>query len=551
MFTRTKTVRANGRTYEYVQIVENRWVNGKTRQRVVGNLGRLDDLQARGDLETVIAGLVAHCPKLKIVRAQREQALAAESNLVWGPVLIFERLWEELGLANLVRRLAKGRRLGFDVERCAFALVLQRILNPGSDRAGARWIQTVHADGCASLRLADFYKTVGLLWHWRTRIEQELYQRGRDLFNDGLDLVFFDTTSTYFEGTAWEGWAKRGKSRDGRPDHLQLVLGVVLRRDGLPITIEIWPGNTADCKTLLPVMKSLQERFKIRRVVLVCDRGMVSAANLKALTEAHYPYIVGMRMRRSLEVNREVLGRAGRYREVDHNLHVKEVWVDDRRYVLCQNPERAAKDRHDRQAILEKLHEKLQSGGVKGLIVNRGYRRFLKVSQGDASIDEARVRADERYDGKYVLRTTTDLPATEVAEAYKQLTWIERLWRELKDVMEVRPIYHHKKKENVKGHIFAAFLALYLSATLRQRLQDLRAREHPEEMKPPGPGEPPRLPIEWDALIQDLSQVRAVTIRMEDERYLLRTDFRGHAAEVFRAAGVRPPPLAQSLTNSR
>jgi hypothetical protein len=181
------------------------------------------------------------------------------------------------------------------------------------------------------------------------------------------------------------------------------------------------------------------------------------------------------------------------------------------------------------------------------LISNRGYRRFLKVSSGAASIDEARVKADERYDGKYVLRTTTDLPASEVAEAYKQLTWIERLWRELKQVMEVRPIYHHQKKENVKGHIFAGFLALYLSATLRRRLETLWQKEHPEAVRPRSPAEPARLPVRWDKLMEDLSQLRAVRVRLDNNRYLMRTELKGHAHEAFRAVGLRPPPLAQPL----
>ena len=274
--------------------------------------------------------------------------------------------------------------------------------------------------GFSCLRLAHFYRTVGWLWRRKERIERHLYDRDRDLFNEGLDLVFFDTTSTYFDGRGWEGWAKLGKTRDHRPDHLQLILGVVMRRDGVPITCEIWPGNLQDTKTLLPILEGLKKRFRIGKVVLVCDRGMVSARNLKAIRQARYDYIVGMKMRGLLEVRERVLKRAGRYREVKHILEAKQVWVEDRRYVVCFNPERVEKDRRDRQAILDKLAAKLAAGGVKRLITNRGYRRFLKVTRGAAQIDAARVKEDERYDGKYVLRTTTDLRAAEVGEAYKQ-----------------------------------------------------------------------------------------------------------------------------------
>lgn len=549
MFVRLKTLRANRRTYQYVHIVENRWDHGKVRQHVVASLGRLDQLQASGDLRRVIEGLVAQCPAVRLREATQQDPLAMESDRLWGPVLIFERLWQELGLEELLSEMAGGGRLGFDVERCAFAQVLQRLLEPGSDRRGSEWIQTVEGRGFEALRLPHFYRTAGWLWRRKERIEGYLYDRDRDLFNEGLDLVFFDTTSTYFEGRGWEGWAKLGKSRDHRPDHLQLILGVAMRRDGIPVSCEIWPGNLHDTKALILMLTQLQKRFRIRQVVLVCDRGMVSAANLKAIRKAGYDYIVGMKMRGLLEVREKVLKRAGRYHEVQPNLGVKEVWVGQRRYVVCMNPERAEKDRQDREAILEKLRIKLSSGGVKKLISNRGYRRFLKVSSGAASIDEARVKADEKYDGKYVLRTTADLPAAEVAEAYKQLTWIERLWRELKQVMEVRPIYHHQKKENVKGHIFASFLTLYLSATLRRRLETLWQKEHPQEARPSSPTEPARLPIRWEKLMQDLSQLRAVRVRLEGDRYLMRTELKGHAHEAFRAVGLRPPPLAQPLNN--
>ena len=549
MFTRLKRVRSGERTYEYLQVVENRWQDGRTHQRVVASLGRLDELQAKGDLRRVIEGLVSHCPQVKLLEAQREQRLVTESDRVWGPVLVFGRLWEELQMPELFGRLMRGRRFEFEVERCAFAVVLQRFLEPGSDLRGSKWVETVEAEGFEDLRLAHFYRTVGQLWRWRERIERHLYQRGRDLFNQDLDLVFFDTTSTYFEGMGWEGWAKRGKSRDHRPDHLQLVVGVVMRRDGLPVSCEIWPGNTADVKTLVPIVERLRKRFGIRRVVLVCDRGMVSAANLRALEKARYQYIVGMKMRRLLEVREEVLGRAGRYREVRHNLHVKEVWVEERRYVVCFNPERAQKDRRDREAILQGLRAKLASGGVKRLINNPGYRRFLRAMEGSVAIDEKRVREDERYDGKFVLRTNTDLPAVEVAEAYKQLHWIERLWRELKDVVEVRPIFHHQKKDNLKGHIFGCFLALYLASVLRRRLDEQWREEHPKEKRKGPEGGPPLLRVPWDDLIRDLSQVRAIRVRLDGERYRMRTELRGRAHLAFRAVGIRPPALAEVLTS--
>ncbi len=529
MFVRLKTVQAQGRTYQDVQLVESRWEDGRSRQRVVGNLGRLDELLASGSLERMVAALAKHCPGVKVLDAQRSGTLEIESDRTWGPVLVFDRLWEDLGLQALLREVARRRKLGFDFERMVFAPVLQRLCEPGSDLRGSKWIDTVHEPGFAPLQLRHFYRCLAPLWSAKARIERALYERGLDLFNQTLDLVFFDTTSTYFAGTSLDGWAKGGKSKDHRPDHLQLVVGVVMRKDGTPITCEIWPGNTADVTTLVPVVKGLQGRFQIQKVVIVCDRGMVSAANLAAITAAGYEYIVGMKRRRNVEVRDEVLARAGRYQEVAENLRVKEVWVEDRRYVICENPEEAAKDRADREAILEKLRQKLAAGGVKALIANRGYKRFLRVRGTAAEIDVQAIAAEARYDGRYILRTTTSLPAAEVALAYKQLCWIERLWRDLKDVMEVRPIFHHLKKDNVRGHIFVCFLALYLAAELKRRLKAAQ------------------LTLPWDDVIRDLTAVRAIQARVGGERHLMRSPLKGCAGKVLAAVGVKAPPVAQPL----
>lgn len=529
MFVRLKRVKSGSRSYRYLQLVENRRDGDRVRQRVVGSLGQLEQLQESGDLERVIRQLVERCPSVRIAQAEAHGGLEVLDDKTWGPVLVFDRVWEELGLKKLLPQLASRQKLTFDFERMVFAQVLQRLVAPGSDLAGSKWVQTVHEPSFAKLRLQHFYRSLGVLWHQKTKIEDALFHRGLDLFNSELDLVFFDTSSTYFEGVSLDGWAKLGKSKDHRPDHLQLVISVVMRRDGFPICCEIWPGNTSDMKTLQPTIEALRKRFRIRKVVFVCDRGMASEANLGAMTAAGYEYIVGVKMRRLTEVRDEVLARAGRYQDVSENLQVKEVWVEDRRYVICFNPDEARKDAADREKLVAQLRDKLKNGNAKTLLNNRGYRRFVQLANAAASIDETEVAADARFDGKYVLRTTTSLPADEVAQAYKQLSAIERLWRELKDVVEVRPVFHHWERDNVKGHIFVCFLALYVAAHLRHKLAAAG------------------LKLPWDDVVRDLCEVRAITIRVQQDRFLMRSPFKGTVGKVFSAVGVRPPAIAEPL----
>src|SRR5262245_18496229 len=212
MFVRVKRVRTNGRDYRYLQVVETRRAQGRVTQHVIANFGRLDEVVGSGELDRVIEGLVAHSKTLQLVQRYRGGTLQATSDQVWGPVLIFERLWEDLELPALLRGLVRRRRLGFDFERVVFALVLQRILAPGSDRAGAKWITTVRARGFETIRLPHYYRALRVLWRRKASIEQALYQKGLDLFNQPLDLVFFDTTSLYFEGRGPAGLARLGKS---------------------------------------------------------------------------------------------------------------------------------------------------------------------------------------------------------------------------------------------------------------------------------------------------------------------------------------------------
>lgn len=529
MFVRLKRVRSGATTYEYVQVVETRRDKGRVQQHVLANLGRLDVLQSSGDLDRVVTGLVAHSKTLHLVQRYRGGDLVAESDKLWGPVLVFERLWEQMAMPKVLAGLRGSKRLGFDFERAIFAVVLQRILAPGSDRAGAQWIHGVRARGFEDLRLQHFYRALRVLWAGKEQVEQALYSRDLDLFNQTLDLVFFDTTTLYFEGRGPDELAKLGKSKDFRFDHPQVVVGIVMRRDGRPIACEIWPGNTSDVRAMADVAAVLSKRFSIEKVVVVCDRGMVSKKNLDDLTSRGFEYIVGSKMRRILEVRDEVLARSGRYKVVKENLHVKEVHVDERRYVICFNPEEAKKDKQDREKILAGMEKKLGLGGIKRLIPNRGYRRFLRVQKGGYEIDRSAVEAEERFDGKYVLRTTTSLPADEVALAYRNLLWIERLFRDLKDLLETRPIYHHWVKDNVKGHIFGCFLALYLVVALRKKVEAQGAK------------------VEWQDLMRDLAAMRAIELKLEDQRYLLRTDVRGSANVAFQAVGLRPPPLAQPL----
>jgi transposase len=304
-----------------------------------------------------------------------------------------------------------------------------------------------------------------------------------------------------------------------------LVLAVVVDNKGWPVSWEVLPGNTADKAALQIVVGKMRQRFQIRRAVVVADRGMISREGIELLAgheRSPYDYILGCRMRMQREVSEEVLARAGRYREVAEGLKVKEVVVGDRRYIVCLNEEEAATDRAAREAILERLQERIDKQGAKSLVGNKGYARFLKMQRGSVQIDQEAVQADARYDGKFVLRTNTDLAADEVAKTYKSLWRVERTFREQKSTLQVRPLFHHRDDTSI-GHIVASFLALRLEVDLQRRLEGKA------------------IAVSWPTLMQDLKQVQAVHVALDGRSYLLRTDLRGTATHAFTAAGLRPP----------
>lgn len=549
MFLRTQTTA--GRTY--LLLVENERVDGRIKQRVLHRLGRLDQLQASGQLDGLLASLGRFSTKLTVLGAHdRGDSVTTRTRSI-GAALIFERLWQETGIGAVLHDMLRERRFEFPVERAVFMTVLHRLFVSGSDRAAERWMQRQAIAGTEELSLHHLYRTMGFLgepvvstaapakdatpFDVRTRkdlIEEELFARRRDLFSD-VELVFFDTTSIYFEGEGGQSIGQRGHSKDHRPDLKQMVVGMVLDNAGNPLCSTMWPGNTTDVKSLVPVVARLQRHFGVQRVCIVADRGMISEATIAEIEARGWLYILGVRMRRTKEARDEVLSRPGRYQAVypksdeakaPSPLAVKEVWVEQRRYVVCRNEDQATKDAHDRLAIVSALLEALKRGD-KSLIGNNGFRRFVTGSGARWRVDEAKVAEEARYDGKWMLRTNTDIPAREVALKYKQLWTVEAIFRTMKSQLDTRPIFH-KTDDTIRGHVFCSFLALVLRKVLQDRLE---AKGHAQ--------------LEWAHILDDLDRLQEVELTVQGKPYRLRTETQGTISAVFSACGVALPPTLQ------
>lgn len=538
MFARVKKSGNN----QYLQIVENRREKGKVVQRVIVTLGRMDQMTEKGEVESLIRSLSRFSERTLLILSDKSNLSASAKKI--GPALIFERLWKELGIGSIVSYLVAERKFGFSVERALFLTVLHRLFVSGSDRGCEKWRRDYRIVGTDEIALHQLYRAMAFLGEElvdqedRTHaprctkdvIEELMFDRRKNLFTD-LDLVFLDTTALYFEGEGGKTIGERGHSKDHRPDLNQMVVGALLDDRGRPLACEMWPGNTADVTSTIPVVSRLKKRFGANRFCIVADRGMISKATMLDLEKEELSYILGVRMRLVKEVKTEVLLDETEYEEIypegTHSkdpspLKVKEVVVGGTRYIVCKNERQARRDEADRNTIVEKLKEKIKKAPAS-LISNKGYRGFLTITNKSVTLDEEKIKADARYDGIWVLTTNTALKSKEVALKYKELWMVEQTFRDMKSAIDTRPIFH-KRDETIRGHVFCSFLALAMKKELDDRLVSQGIQ------------------VEWADIKQDLKALQEVTLEENGTTLAVRTECQGVCGKIFKATGVAVPP---------
>ena len=451
MFVREKTISG----YTYLYLVESVREDGRTKQRIIKNLGRKDAVLASGGLERLAAS-VARYAERALLLSQIDGGNA--DGLVCrriGPPLLFGRLWEETGCRAVIEALLRGRGFEFAVERAIYTAVLHRLFVSGSDRACEAWMADYAIAGIDGLQLHHFYRAMAWLGEEigptaegalaprciKDVIEEQLFERRRDLFTE-LSVVFMDTTTLSFAGEGGETLGAYGHSKDHRPDLKQMVLAVVLDGEGRPLCTEMLPGNTADVTVLVPVVDRLRQRFAVGRVCVVADRGMISKATITALEARGLEYILGARERSSKVIRTAVLDDPAPFTPLlverargETQLFMKEVKVDGARYVVCRNEAEAEKDRTDRQAIVESLEKQLRKGD-KALIGNSAYRRYLRRVRNEDGpdgpafeIDAGKLAEEARYDGIFVLRTNARVTPLQAVLRYRDLLQVEDLFR--------------------------------------------------------------------------------------------------------------------------
>jgi hypothetical protein len=508
MFVRTATRRnKDGSAVRYVQLVQNEWdpATKSSRMRVVHSFGREDQLD-RAAVER-LAGSLGRLLGREPAGVTPELAYAG--SVAYGGTYLLDQLWQRLGIGPVMTAMLDGTRRDAATERVLFALVANRALDPSSKLAAAHWAgRKAHIDRLPATTDDACYRAMDWLHQVRDGLEKQVFSQVATALNLEVDLLFFDTTSTYFEldeedepvprdedgspapsgedrsetgrdkaeageDLAMGGFRVLGKSKDHRDDLPQIVIGMAVTRSGIPVRVWCWPGNTADSKLIRQVKDDMRD-WTLAKIVWVADRGFASKANRRYLRRGDHHYIIGEKLRSGSPEAAAALSRQGRYQEITGNLRVKEVKIaDDERFVICHNPDGAERDAAIRARLLARLKEMTDGtdtlsatkrAELRGVISTRpGLNRYLRVTPGGLlRIDARKIKAEENLDGKYLLRASDPkLSAADIAAGYRQLLEVERGWRDMKQVIDLRPVYH-RLEQRIRAHVILCWLALLL-----------------------------------------------------------------------------------------
>lgn len=499
MYVKASTRRTrDGQTIRYLQLAHNEWdpVAKMSKTKVLYSFGREDQLDVAG-VKRLVDALSRLLDPADALTAATPAGLSFVQSRPLGGAWLLDGLWRQLGINTIIGQLTGARRREVDVERVLFALVANRALRPSSKLAASEWVNAdVYLPGLPFVTDDACYRAMDELITVEPKLTRAIYDQIADLLNLEVDLLFFDTTSTYFELDAadeplWRddkgrvvtegdpaaakqaGFRTHGKSKDHRDDLPQVVVGMAVTRTGIPVRVWCWPGNTSDSALIRQVKTDMRD-WCLARVVWVADRGFASAENRRFLQQGGGNYILGEKLRAGTTEADAALARQGRYAQVADNLQVKEVNIgSDDRFVICFNPDAAARDATVRERLIAQLTDMIDGSDtlnatkraeLRGVISTKpGLNRYLRVTPGGLlRLDAAAVKAEQRLDGKYLLRSSDPtLPAEDIALGYKQLLEIERGWRDMKSTLDLRPVYH-RREDRIRAHILLCWLALLL-----------------------------------------------------------------------------------------
>jgi transposase len=536
---------------QYYHLVESyRDKDGKARQRTLLSLGRVEE-----DKLEQLASAISHHKELFTV-LELAKRVSVDETFILGPLLVLRRIFEKSGIDDILKSLQREHpQLGFDVRTLVFTMVAARFVRPGSKlKVYEHWQNRLYPKLVQrDIALHQLYRTLDVLHAHKDEIERSLFWRDRDLFNQKLDVVLYDLTTLRFESTRTDLGELRqfGYSKERRSDCTQVVLGLLVTPDGVPIGFEVYPGNTFEGATIRDIVDKLRDKFHVRRFIFVGDRGLFSKENLTVLRGEKKvgEFIVGMKLGVFKKRHGEFYDLS-RFRWLRHDLGVYETTHEGDRCIITWSKVRAERDRKAREDILEKIRAKLAKKKItaKNFVTNKTYQRYVIGLGNDTTfaINEKAVAEDALRDGFFgVVTNVVDQSAEEIVSNYKTLWIVEDAFGEVKGSLRSRPVFHWKD-ERIVGHLVLCFLAYLCEALMTKALRD-------KALVLDSPAIDDNIidsrPLTVVEAMRELHEVRAIPVRISSTTMWVRTDISGNAKKLFSAIGLRPPPKLLCVEN--
>jgi transposase len=541
----------NSSGQSYLHLVESYRDQGRIKQRVLLSLGREEDNR----IDNLVEALSKYRDIMTV--SQMAKSISIEQTFIYGPFLIIRELFERFGVSRALSVVGdEHERLGFDFEKIVFTLVASRFIEPISKLGLFEGLlREFYPELVASnLKLHQIYRTLDFLSKHKNEIEKSLFWSGRDLFSIEVDVVLYDLTTLRFESTREDlgELRKFGFSKEMRTDCTQVVLGLLLDLDGIPLGFEVFPGNTFEGQTIAGIVAKMREKFKIRRFIFVGDRGIFSKENLNELRTGQGEFIIGMRLG-VFKKRADEFYDLKRFTQINEEYKVYETDHDGDRCIITWSKKRADRDQKTRADILQKIEKKLSSKKVtaKKFVSNSNYQKFLTgLDQGEKpQLNVAAIEEAKKKDGFFAVVTNVkDLSAEEITSNYRQLWKIEDAFGEFKGTLRTRPIFHWTDNRIV-GHLTLCFLSYFCEAQMTKLLREKgrKLKSRAIEM-----GQVEERPLTVYQAFKELSAVRVIPVKFPNERIAwVRTDIRDNAATLFQVVGVKIPPKVINLKEAK
>jgi len=508
----------------YLQLVESYREKDKTRHRILCTLGREEELLAKGSIENLIEKFAALSKQYLLVSKSEESFKDA---LIYGPMLVVNHLWKQLEMQPLFEGIQQQYKIEFSLEQAVKLMISNRLIDPLSKSAAFHWKEKVYGEDWDPLELQYLFRSLDIIAEHQDMLEKSFFEKTRSLFKSPVSIVFYDLTTIYFESQQADALKRYGYSKDNKTDCVQVVIGLVINQDGLPISYHLFPGNTFEGKTVVTILNKLKKDFLLEKIIFVGDKGLVGNEVMQEVSSAGYEYIIAAKISKlSAEHHDEILNREN-YAYIDDIISAHQIIVEGQRLVLGYSTKRAERDRTQRELLLERLQKKLDKSSKPKAVTKSAYNKYLKI-QGESRmvIDPQKVEKQAKWDGFFGFYTNNQTMSNkQIVLTYQMLWQIENSFRVLKSTLDLRPVYHWTEKR-IQGHIMICFLSLYM----------LRAIEYKINRQE-------KLNISTDEIFDHLDKIRAISVKAFKKRVVMRTEITDENNLILRTLGIKIPPV--------